>query len=274
MFEISTELKKATGSDPRDLVIVSQPKMGKSSIMAAFTRRYEDSIILSLEKNGYEFLEARVLDLYPEQTTTLYEAYFNYVGWRDRLLEQKGRFKYLLVDVLTELDKFSEIGGTFLYMYKTTVGKNFNVDPKSGEKYSFNHPNFKSVLTLPDGGGYNYTRTWFMEQIELFSLIAPYRIYAAHIADKYIKDNLREEVTGSEIALTGKLKSIFSAKVTTLCKLVADGDDRYLSFDVNNDSIIAGSRAPSLKGRIKISSMKDGQMETYWENIYKQNESR
>jgi hypothetical protein len=103
----------------------------------------------------------------------------------------------------------------------------------------------------------------------MFRQISPYRIYAGHIADKYIKDNGKEEVIGSEIFLTGKLKNIFSSKVTALCKLISEGNDRYLNFDVMNDSIIAGSRAAYLTGKILISKKEKDGITTFWENIYK-----
>jgi len=52
--------------------------------------------------------------------------------------------------------------------------------------------------------------------------------------------------------------------------MIAEGDNRYLNFDVLNDSIIAGSRAPQLQGKILISSKgKDGKIETFWNEIYK-----
>ena len=137
-----------------------------------------------------------------------------------------------------------------------------------GDKYHPDDPNFKSVLTLPDGAGYKHTRDWFMDQIKLFRQIAPYRIYAAHVADKYIKDKTRDEVIGQEIFLTGKLKNIFATKVTALGKLIAEGNERHINFEVLNDSIIAGSRAPFLKGKIKLSSEEDGVVTTYWDNIY------
>lgn len=269
MLELPNEVEKAEGLNPRDLVVISQPKMGKGTILGSFTEKY-NAIVLDLEKGGYEYINARKISVYPSQETTVLEAYSNYVAWRNKLLENKGKYDYLIVDVLTELDKFSEIGGTMAYMYHTTTGKNFNKDIKTGQRYELGHPEFKYVTSLPDGAGFQHTRKWFMEQIEIFSQIAPYRIYAAHVADKYIKDAGKEEVVGSEISLTGKLKSIFSAKVTTLAKLVADGDTRYLSFDVANDSIIAGSRAPWLSGKIKISEkLENGAIETYWNNIYK-----
>jgi len=263
------QIKKASQASPRDLVVIAQPKMGKSAILADLSVK-KNAVILGLEKGGYEYLTAKVLDIYDSQESTIFDAYLRYIEYRNQLLENKGQFEFLAIDVLTELDRLAEIGGTLEYMYKVPMGKNFNKDPRTGEKYPWGHPEFKSVLTLPDGAGYNHTRKWFMDQIEIFSQIAPYRIYVAHVADKYVKDGGREDVVGSEIALTGKLKSIFSARVTTLCKLVADRNDRFLSFDVANDSIIAGSRAPWLKGQIKFSSLKDdGTIETYWESIYK-----
>jgi hypothetical protein len=135
--------------------------------------------------------------------------------------------------------------------------------------YKPNDPEWKSVLSLPEGAGYMHTRSWFLQQIEFFRQISPYRIYAAHVADKYVKDNGKEEVVGSEISLTGKLKTIFASKVTALCKLVAEGNERYLNFDVLNDSIIAGSRSPKLKGRILISKKdKHDNLETFWDKIY------
>lgn len=268
MFELPVVVEKAEGLNPRDLVVISIPKMGKGSILGAFTKQYESSIVFDLEKGGYEYIDARKVSIYPTQETGLLEAYQNYIGWRDKLLEKAGTYQYLIIDTLTELDKLSEIGATFVYMHKVPMGKNFNRD-KSGKPYNYGDPEFRLVTSLPEGAGYKYTREWFMEQIEIFSRISPYRIYAAHVVDKYVKDAQREEVIGSEISLTGKLKQIFSSKVTTLAKLVADGSKRYLSFDVNNDSIIAGSRAPHLKGKILISDSENGEVTTFWNSIYK-----
>jgi hypothetical protein len=153
------------------------------------------------------------------------------------------------------------------------IGKKFNRvgGVETGRKYEPDEPEFKSVLTLPEGAGYLHTRNWFMQQIEFFRQISPYRIYAAHITDKYIKDNGKETVNGVEIALTGQLKRIFASRVTSLAKLVADENKRYLNFEVLNDSIVAGSRAPQLKGKILISEQSpEGETTTHWGNIYKQ----
>lgn len=268
------EITKVERPNVRDLVILSIPKMGKGTILGDFTKTH-NALVLDLEKGGYEFIEARKLSTYTAQETTTWESFQNYIKYRNALLENKGKYEYLIIDGLSDLDVLSEIGGTLAYM-NTIIGGSFNREKdgngrpiKGGAKLSFDDPEFKSVLSLPDGAGYQHTRKWFMDQIEIFRQISPYRIYAAHVADKYIKDNGKEEVVGSEISLTGKLKTIFASRVTSLAKLVAEGNERYLNFDVANDSIIAGSRAPYLTGKILISKQnKDLSVETYWKNIY------
>ena len=265
------EVEVATATDARDLVIISLPKMGKGAILGDFSVN-NNALVFDLEKGGYEYIDARKISTYSEESTTDVEAYFNYVSFREALLKEKGKYRFLIIDGLSDLDKMSEIGGTLSYM-NSTIGKNFNKkDPKDprkdSPKYMPGDSEFKSVLTLADGGGYWYTRNWFLDQIKLFREISPYRIYAAHVADKYIKELGKDEVVTSEIFLTGKLKNIFAIKVTALAKMIAEDNKRYLNFDVMNDSIIAGSRAPKLKGKILISEMIDDVVVTHWNHIY------
>jgi hypothetical protein len=268
--KLPDEITPVTIKAPRDLVIVSIPKMGKSAILGHFTTKH-NAIVLDLEKGGYEYIPSRKLSTYTSQEDDRWDSYQNYISYRKLLLDNKGKYDYLIIDGLTDLDDLSELGATLMYM-NSIIGKKFNrvKGIPDGEKLEYNDPEWKSVLTLPDGAGYQYTRRWFLQQVEFFRQISPYRIYAGHVADKYIKDaGGKEEVVGSEIALTGKLKTIFASKVTALAKLVADGNERYLNFDVINDSIVAGSRNPILKGRILISKVNDdNEIETYWETIY------
>ena len=264
-LKLPEEISEVSQTDARDLVIVSIPKMGKGTILGDFTKKY-NAIVLDLEKGGYEYIAARKMSAYETQETSLIEAFHNYTKMRNLLLENKGKYNYLIIDGLSDLDVFSEIGGTMAYM-DTVIGKSFN--RANGQTLKYGDVGFKLVTTLPDGNGYQHTRKWFLEQVEIFRRISPYRIYAAHMMDKYIKDNNKEQVVGSEIALTGQLKRIFASKVTSLAKLTADGNSRYLNFEVLNDSIIAGSRNPKLQGRILISTKGEGgTVETFWESIY------
>lgn len=268
-LKLPEEITTAQGTVPRDLVIIGIPKIGKGVILGNFTLSH-NALVLDLEKGGYEFISARKMSTYTTQDTTRWESFQNYIKYRNLLLENKGKYEYLLIDGLSDLDDLSEIGGTLAYQ-NTVIGKKFNRPDGNPllPAYHQTDPLWKSVLSLPEGAGYQHTRKWFLDQIEIFRQISPYRIYAAHVADKYIKDNGKEEVIGSEISLTGKLKTIFASRVTSMCKIIADGDERYLNFDVLNDSIVAGSRAPHLNGRILISKKeKDGTIKTFWENIY------
>jgi hypothetical protein len=268
-LKLPEEITEVKNGNPRDLVVIGQPKIGKGTILGDFTKRY-NALILDLEKGGYEYIPARKLSTYVSHETTRWESFQNYIKYRKLLLENIGKYDFLLIDGLSDLDDLSEIGGTLAYQ-NTIIGKKFNRpnnDPTL-EAYKPSDPEWKSVLSLPEGAGYMHTRSWFLQQIEFFRQMSPYRIYAAHVADKYVKDNGKEEVVGSEISLTGKLKTIFASKVTALCKLVAEGNERYLNFDVLNDSIIAGSRSPKLKGRVLISKKdKHDNLETFWDKIY------
>jgi len=274
-LKLPEEITKASTGAPRDLVIISIPKAGKGTILGKFTEDH-NAIVLDLEKGGYDYIAARKLSTYTDQGTTRWESFKNYIKYRNLLLENKGKYEYLIIDGISDLDDLSDIGGTLAYM-DSIQGSSFNRELdnfgrpiKGGTKLEFNDPEFKSVTTLAEGYGYQHTRNWFMQQVEIMRQISPYRIWAAHLADKYIKDNGKEQVIGSEIAITGQLKRIFASKVTSMAKLIVKGSDRYLNFDVQNDSIVAGSRAPQLKGEMLISRQKtDDSIETFWNSIYK-----
>ena len=262
-----TEVRETT---PTDMIIVSVPKMGKSTILAELTKgKLGDAVLFNLERGGTDYLSGKFIDIYPEPTTSYEEAIENYKGYRDALLKQKGKYKFLIIDHLSALDEMSVLMGTYYFMHSVPQGKNWNRNPKSNAVIPYGDEDFKMVTELGDGFGYRYTRKWFMDQIGIFTEIAPYRIYAAHVKDKLIKNSQDETISGLEINLTGKLKGILGTKISTLSKLVADGDKRYLSFQVDNDNIIAGSRVPNLDDLVLISEKKDNKIVTYWENIYK-----
>lgn len=267
-LKLPEKIVEVREKNPTDLIIISVPKTGKSTILADLTKS-GDGILFNLEKSGTDYLEGYFLNIYPDATSSIQTALDNYKGYRDLLLQNKGKYKYLIIDSLTALNDMSEIMGTYYYMYSVPQGKNFNRNPKTGEAYTYGHPEFKLVSSMPEGYGYQHTRKWFMDQIAMFNEIAPYRIYTAHVKDKLIKNNQDEIVSGSELNLTGKLKNIMATKVSALCKLVADGEKRFLSFEVDNDNIIAGSRVPHLTGQILISEKTDKGIKTHWKNIYK-----
>lgn len=271
------ELSKVREVDAKDLLIYAQPKAGKTTILASLTKQLKGkAVILNLEKGGTDYLEGYFLNCYKEQGDGYDEAFKNYKGFLDYLRTHVGEVDYLGIDNLSVLDEWADIAGTYYYM-QTTQGKKFNRDDK-GKLITHKDAEWKSVTTLGEGVGWRFPREWFMSQIQEIMNLVPYRIWIVHIKDKFIKDTVTQEtIIGSEMNLTGKIKNMLAARVSTICKLVSDKDKRYLSFENENDSLIAGSRAPHLTGRILISDKVDGEIVTYWENIYSKlnkNESR
>jgi len=150
---LPTQVTISEATDPRDFVIVGIPKIGKGTILGALTRE-KNAIVLDLEKGGYEYIDARKVSSYELDTDSEYDSFKNYIKWRNALLAEKGRYDYLIIDGLSDLDALSVIGGTLTYM-NSTIGKKFNRagNVSAGEKLKYGHKDWKPVTSLPDGAG-------------------------------------------------------------------------------------------------------------------------
>lgn len=275
-FKLPTGVRKQKEEDPHDLIVISVPKAGKTEIAADLTKNYGvEALLFCVERGGTDYITGKYINIWEDpddkdRLLNIDEALTNYVAWRNALLENKGMYEYLILDNMSDLYSLAELGGTYYYMNQVPMGKSFNRDKETKEEYDFKDSRFRYVTTLPDGNGYQYVYKWFNDQMQMFAQISKYRIYLAHVKDTLLKkSNNNEEVKGSEINLTGKLKDIVSRQVATLSKMLVDGNKRYLSFEVDDSSIIAGSRVSRLEGKILISEKtKDGEIKTYWQNIF------
>jgi hypothetical protein len=269
MSLLPTSLIQATEVAPKDLIVYSQPKMGKTTIMAELTKKLNGKgLIINLESGGTDYVDGYYVNCYEKPTDSFNDAILRYKAVIKELKENPGVYDYIIIDSLTVLDSWSDIAGTYKYM-NTPLGKNFNKDPRTGHVFNHNDPEWKSVTSIGDGNGWRWPRTWFMDQVEILSTLAPYRIWVGHVKDKFIKqDGGADMISGQEINLTGKLKNMLTVRVSTLAKLVADGDKRFLSFEIDNDNLIGGSRVPHLTGKILISEKSEKGYETHWEKIY------
>ena len=145
------EIEEVQITRPRDLCIVSIPKMGKGTILGDFTTTH-NALVLDLEKGGYEYIKARKLSTYTSQDTNEWESFQNYIKYRNALLEQKGKYEYLIIDGISDLDSLANMGGTLAYM-NSIVGKKFNREggSENGRKYTPIDAEWKSVISLPNG---------------------------------------------------------------------------------------------------------------------------
>ena len=139
------------------------------------------------------------------------------------------------------------------------MGKNWYTEGKA---------RYGSIINLPNGGGYYYTRDAFTRTVKFLSGCAENIILLGHIKDVQLdKDN--NQVSASELDLTGKVKRITAAKSDAIGYLYRKDNKDILSFKTN-DTIVCGARPAHLRNQeIVLGEEIDGKLVTYWNKIYK-----
>ena len=179
-MEFKKEMVTIKSHSPRELMIYSKPKMGKTDLIS----RIEDCAIIDLEGgSGY-------VNGYIHQVNNLDE-----LGKLLTWLEKEKPYKYVAIDTISRLEEFCEIEATLNYM-NSTQGKEFNKVTKEhiekgiapegtlGKKFPVGKPGFESVLTLGQGYGYRWLRESFQKWFLRLKKVAPRVIFVAHIKDK------------------------------------------------------------------------------------------
>ena len=169
-------------------------------------------------------------------------------------------YKYIAVDTITALEEMVIPYAEILYS-KSPMGKNW-FNPGGGkEKYG-------SVLGLPEGSGYFWTRQAFTKVIDFILTWAPYVIFVGHV-----KDTMLEKAGGTfnamDLDLTGKLKRITTSNSDAIGYLYRKGNRNILSFKTNDD-ISCGARPEHLRNEeIVISEINDnGEYVTHWDKVF------
>ena len=169
-------------------------------------------------------------------------------------------YKYIAVDTITALEEMVIPYAEILYS-KSPMGKNW-FNPGGGkEKYG-------SVLGLPEGAGYFWTRQAFTKVIDFILTWAPYVIFVGHV-----KDTMLEKAGGTfnamDLDLTGKLKRITTSNSDAIGYLYRKGNRNILSFKTNDD-ISCGARPEHLRNEeIVISEINDnGEYVTHWDKVF------
>ena len=256
-IKLPTEIEEPTRVNPKTMLIYAIPKAGKTTVLA----QLPDSLLIELEPGGADYVAARkfVIDgVDPVQNILTLKA----LGEK---LKKERPYKRVIIDTLTKIDEWSEIAGTYRYM-KTPQGKRFNAGVSN-----INDTDWQSVQTLPDGNGYRYSRDWFTDLYDDMLNWADEIIFVCHVKDKYIGSKTGEAVQSIDINLTGKLSKVIPARVDVIGYFYRKGTDAYINFDGTTDKV-CGGRPPHLTGEILISQkMDDGTIETFWNQIYKDN---
>lgn len=261
-MKIPKEKRKPLSTNPTTMILYSSPKVGKTTICAAL----ENSLLLELEPNGANFVEARVLQI--NKPKELNEAIELIKNSTELVCD------YLVIDTITKWDEWSEIIGTYNYM-KKPQGKKFNrVDDKmDGTIIPHTDVRFESVHDLGSGYGYKHSREamvdWYDRIVELTTLgKVKYIIFISHIKDKFIETKSGDIIESSDLNLTGKVKSIYCSRVDAVAHLYRKGNQAFLNFS-NEHKVISGGRCTHLNGEILISEkQEDNTIKTFWDKIY------
>jgi len=235
---LPTKKVKADRVNPKRLIIYSKPKTGKTTAFAGL----DDNLIIDLE-NGADYVEA--LKVKANNLQELKE-----VG--KAIKEANYPYKYVTIDTVTALEDMVMPLAINLYQ-KTPMGKNYSGD---------------SILTLPNGAGYLYIRQAFFQVLDFIDTLAPHIILSGHIKDKQVDDK-GEMVLSANIDLTGKIKSLICANADAIGYMYRKGNETIISFKTNEE-VTCGARPEHLRNEeIVVSEMKDGEIITHWDKVYK-----
>ena len=252
---LPTKKIKAVSQSPRNLIIFSKPKVGKTSLLAEL----EDSLIIDMEE-GSNYVNA--VKLKANSVKDLFE-----IG---KAIEKAGKpYKYIVLDTVTALESICVPYAETIYS-KKPMGKNWFKRTPDGKQYdiSSGKKQYGNILNLPNGAGYSYLREAITKVIEYYKTLAPRVILVGHIKDVQL-EKAGAEFTSSDLDLTGKIKRILSSQSDAIGYLYRKGNQNILSF-ATKDEVACGARPSHLRNaEIVISEMgEDGELKTFWERIY------
>lgn len=227
---LPTTKTKAEKLSPTELILFGRPKVGKTTALSAL----DNCLIIDLER-GTQSIEA--MKVYANNLEELKQIVID-------IHKSEHKYDYIAVDTLSKLEEWCEWEATENYM-KTTIGKKFNRDAAGN---ILARRDWESVLSLPQGGGYMYTRESLKSWIERFRKISKNLIMVCHTKDKYINETGKEMPINS-IDLTGKSANIAAAGAQAIGFLYADRKTGDLMINFDSKNIEGGSRSPHLAGQ-------------------------
>jgi len=243
---LPTKKVKASIKSPKNLIIFSKPKIGKTSLIS----QLDNCLILDLE-DGSKYLDAlKVKATSFEEIKEIGKA----------IKEQGHPYKYIAVDTITALEEIVLPYAEYLYS-KSPMGKNWFSPGGGKERYG-------TIIGLPEGSGYYWSRQAFTKVTDYILTWAPYTIFVGHVKDIVLEKN-GANFSSLDLDLTGKLKRIAASNADAIGYLYRKGDKNILSFKTTND-ISSGARPTHLRNEEFVISeiTEKGGYATHWEKVY------
>jgi len=252
-INLPTKIIKSSIKSPKNLIIISKPKVGKTSLLATL----EDCLLLDFEE-GSDYVDALKIKIDSVKKLKL-------VG--KKIQDAGNPYKIIAVDTVTALETMCLNFAEDIYA-DTPMGKNWFLRTEDGKlSKKSGKAQYKQIIGLPNGGGYLFLRQAFTKVIDYIHTLAPLIILSGHVKDILLeKDGV--EISSNEIDLTGKLKRMTTSASDAIGYLYRKGEQNILSFKTT-DEVACGARPEHLRNKeIVISEIIDEKYITYWDKIY------
>ncbi len=227
----------AITQDPRQLIIFSKFKVGKTTALAELP----NNLIIDTEE-GSDYVSAMKVKI----------SSIKDINEVCKAIKDAGDpYDFITVDTTTTLEEICKPLALKLYQ-NTVAGAGYEGD----------------VLNAPNGSGYGHLRDAILMVIEKIKERTRNIILVCHSKDAAIDKN---ELTVKQIDLLGKTGRILSSKADAIGYLYRDdASNTILSFNTNNKFIECGARPEHLKNAdIVLGEMgEDNNLTFYWERIY------
>jgi hypothetical protein len=238
---------KATIKSPKELIIFSKPKVGKTTLLAGL----ENCLILDFE-DGSDYIDA--IKLKVDSIDQLRE-----IG--KAIKDANYPYKCIAVDTVTALEEFC-IGYAELLYSKSSMGKNW---------FSEGKPKYGTIINMPQGAGYQWLRTAYNKTLDYIRTLAPRIILVGHVKDTSLEKQ-GNDFNSLDLDLTGKIKRITASNSDAIGYLYRKGNQNILSFKTT-DEISCGARPEHLRNKeIVLSEIVETEngstVTTHWNKIY------
>jgi hypothetical protein len=243
-IELPLKPVKAITKSPKELIIFSKPKVGKTTLLAGL----QNCLILDFE-DGSDYVEALKIKI-----KTLDEL--KQVG---KAIKEAGNpYDYIAIDTVTALEEFC-IGYAEELYSKSSMGKNWFTEGK---------PKYGTIINMPQGAGYQWLRQAYNKILDFIRQLAPKVILVGHVKDTML-EKAGNEFNSMDLDLTGKIKRITASNSDAIGYLYRKGKQNIISFKTS-DEISCGARPEHLRNKeIVLSEIQDDDtIVTNWNKIY------